>query len=298
MRQYFITSLLIHIIALILFLLLSYLFVPKTYKYSLNVSVVSSNNLPINNALNKIPPKSKPEQKEVIEEQPIVAQPEVKNKPTEVVKKTNLPALSIKKAASTKNQPLIKDTSAFLTPEVTEQEIEKNMEEAQAEEVKNEQVKATETENTRASKEDIVKKNEPIIIKKDQSFTNLLSDTANSITTDETQDILSDSSPLNDGEKSDLVNQLNKCWINLGPIKDKTITIQLKLKMNSDATINNIEFIEDDSLNLTKEEIESLRVKIINLFKNPQCSKLALPDNKFALWQTFSIKLNIKGFFD
>lgn len=111
----------------------------------------------------------------------------------------------------------------------------------------------------------------------------------------ENQDILSYNSALNNNEKRILSGQIKQCWIANNYIKDKDVSIFVKFNMNEDKTIKNLSV---DVFNINNiDEKENIINTVHKIFNDPFCNELMLPDGKFSKWKTFSIKLNLKGFF-
>jgi hypothetical protein len=111
-------------------------------------------------------------------------------------------------------------------------------------------------------------------------------------------DILSkENYSLSDSDKKALSNQISQCLASLGDMRENTETINLMFTMQADAKIKNISVLRGDKV-IPPNQQSNLENRVLYLFNSPKCATLILPQGKFTYWQKFTIKINLKGFFE
>ncbi len=95
---------------------------------------------------------------------------------------------------------------------------------------------------------------------------------------------------LTDGEYNALVAQIKSCWFFTSNVdtEEDVEDVQLKLKMNKDATVANIQVVGSYN-SYTKRVL--LRHAISSL-KNPKCVPLKLPLDKYDVWKEITINFS------
>ncbi|MHA1540360.1 MAG: hypothetical protein ACTSXQ_07790 [Alphaproteobacteria bacterium] len=91
-----------------------------------------------------------------------------------------------------------------------------------------------------------------------------------------------------------LRQQLESCWtIPIGAKDAENLIVELKVFMNSDATVKHVEILDKKRMNkdpFFRTAAENARRAV----KNPSCSPLTLPTNKYEKWKVMTLIFNPK----
>ncbi|MDR0483815.1 MAG: hypothetical protein LBH40_00855 [Alphaproteobacteria bacterium] len=124
-----------------------------------------------------------------------------------------------------------------------------------------------------------------------------LKDVVSSIS-DTATDIMSDENhSMSDSEKQALSNQIAQCVAPAIELRDDIKSISLIFSMGIDAKIKDIQIVRDNKI-ISHNNWSNLEKRVISLFNNPKCATLILPQGKFNYWQKFTMKINLRGFFE
>lgn len=106
-----------------------------------------------------------------------------------------------------------------------------------------------------------------------------------------------DAQTLNVGEQEAILAQLAKCWnVVPGAIDAENLIVEVTMTMNPDATVQ-AATIKDTWRYKNDSFFRAAADSALRAVRNPACSPLKLPLNKYDLWKKITIRFDPKGMF-
>jgi hypothetical protein len=99
-------------------------------------------------------------------------------------------------------------------------------------------------------------------------------------------------SQLTVSEKDLVIHQIEQCWnFDPGTKGAKDLLIDVHIDINPDRTVNNIRIV-DTARMASDPFFRAAAESVIRAIKNPQCSPLKLPPDKYETWKSTDITFN------
>ncbi len=318
MNKYFIYSLAIHIVAVAIFVSLSSLNPsPSVIKITLATLPPLKQNLPIPKETNipkELPVEEKIEKPQQIIQQPI-EKPKLASKPQTKgdFSDKNKPTTTKDVRNNTKINDFLQNDQPKAKKIITTKKFEPKINNPPAKKtidikpavatIKNEQIETLPAplNNNQQNKEDSQNAQPKKVFSKenikDATFDNFLGKAGSEIA-DLPNDILKENNVyISDSEKNTIKDQISKCVGYVAEVKDQKSTIILQFDMHEDRTIKNVNVLRDKKV-VAKAELSNFESRVIHLFNDNNCKMLLLPQDKYSYWKRFTIKINLRGFFE
>jgi outer membrane biosynthesis protein TonB len=101
-------------------------------------------------------------------------------------------------------------------------------------------------------------------------------------------------SQLTVSEKDLIIQQIERCWnIPAGAKDAKDLIIDVRIEVNPDGTVSSVR-LADTARYESDPYFRAAADSALRAIKNPQCSPLKLPPNKYDQWKTMSLSFNPK----